>query len=149
MAFSAVLGLAVLVFTLGATLFALIVGGRVERLGAGLYAVGVLCTWSAQLFIAQAPFVAFLVIDTATALLLGVLAVRNPEKLWPGVAGVGQTLVVVFSATRALQFPMSETAYIIALNLSALLVVLPMGFAAWLHRWGRKPDEAEAELAYA
>ena len=130
--------LAVLICTL---VFALAAGGPVERLGAAIaFANVALAMVARQLFGSDAPIYPFLILDVLTALAFGVLAVRNPEKLWPGVAGVAMTFVMVFSATRAVGFPLSEFAYTTALNLSGLLVQASLAVGTWAHRWGRKRD---------
>jgi hypothetical protein len=129
----AALGIAALLCSILVIAYALFRGGKVERLGAGVCGGFMLLTWVAQISL-DAPLYSFLMIDTAMAGAFGVLAVRNPEKLWPGVAGVGQTVVVVFSATRALSFPMSEVAYLVALNLSGLVVAGALGAGTWAAR---------------
>lgn len=124
---------------------AFIIGGRPERLGATVCVVGGMLSMGLQnLSPTELPFGAFLVIDLGMAAAFGVLAVKNPDKLWPGVAAVAQTLLMAFSASRALHFPLSETGYIAALNLSSTGVAIALLAGAWAHRWGRKPELSPA-----
>lgn len=97
--------------------------------------VSVVLTWGGQALGEKAPFGAFMAIDLLTALAFGLLAFRYPEKLWPGLAGCGQFLVFTFSATRALDYPLSEGEYLHALNLSGMLVLASLGFGTWASRW--------------
>lgn len=121
-----------------AVLLALVAGGRVERAGAAICLANTLLFFAVQNIAGERlPYGAFLAIDVAAALALGVLALRAPERLWPGVAGVAQSMVIVFSATRALDFPLSEAAYAAALNLSSLAVGLSLAAGVVSHRWGR------------
>ena len=119
---------------LGALLFSLVVGGRTEHLGVAIFVANVVGCQIARA--AGAPVLVLGTVDVATAAAYGVLALRNPEKLWPGVAGVATTFVMVFSATRAIGFPLSEIAYNSALNLAGLLVQASLVAGAWSHRWG-------------
>jgi hypothetical protein len=132
---------AVLVCTV---LFALAAGGKVERIGAAIVIANVLLAGAAWGLFGAPSLPVSLTLDIGTAVAFGLLAVRNPEKLWPGVAGVAMTFVMVFSATRAIGFPLSDLAYSTALNLSGLLVQGALAAGAWNHRFGRhRPDEPE------
>ena len=125
-------------------LFAFVAGGRTEKLGVAIAVANVVIGILGRLVGgAEMPVYFSLILDLSTAVAFGVIAVRNPEKLWPGVAGVAMTFVMVFSATRAVGFPLSETAYTAALNLSSLLVQASLFAGAWSHRWGRKRAEGE------
>jgi hypothetical protein len=129
-------------------LLALALGRSAERMGALVCAGGGVLTLVAQgVAVGGLPYLAFLSIDCSMAIAFGVLALRFPEKLWPGVAGVAQTLVVTFSATRALHFPLSEAAYTAALNLSSLAVGLSLAGGTIASRWSRR--RTEDELLYA
>ena len=77
-----------------------------------------------------------------TAVSLGVLTFKFPEKLWPGIAGCAQLLVFVFSATRVLEFPLSEQGYLIMLNLSSLLGVGSLAVGTWATRWRKREPDA-------
>jgi len=126
--------LGVAVFS-AAVLLGLGLGGRAERAGAGICLVGGLLTVALQTLIADEQlYVAAVTIDLAMAIAFAALAVKVPEKLWPGVAAVSQTLLVAFSATRMLEFPLSEKAYIAALNLSSLGVALSLASGTLVHR---------------
>lgn len=134
---AAILNLLVIGVLLSTLVFVTVVGGKVERAGAAILAVNVALTFAAQGLLGDhAPIYVLLLLDLAAALGFGALALRNPEKLWPGVAGVAMTFVMAFSATRATGFPLSEFAYLTALNLSSLLVKVAMVAGAWNHRWG-------------
>jgi hypothetical protein len=89
----------------------------------------------------------------ALAIGLSVLTFRYPDKLWPGLAACAQTLVVAFSATRLLEFPLSETAYLTMLNVSSFAVALALAGGTWASRWYRKPadewDDAAERLGVA
>lgn len=133
-----------------AILVAFVIGGPAERAGGAIAAANVLLTTMAQLLAPdQLPYFAFLAIDLLAAAAFGVLALRAPEKLWPGVAGVGQTMVIVFSATRALDYPLSELAYEAALNLSCVTVGLALAIGAVLARRERaaRPGLRSAQVA--
>ena len=132
---SIVVGL-VLVATL---LFAGVAGSKVERLGALIVLANVLA--GILLRAAGAPLHVSWGFDLLTAMAFGALALRNPEKLWPGVAGVAMTFVMVFSATRAVGFPLSDFAHSVTMNLSGLLVQAALFAGTWSHCWGRKADE--------
>jgi hypothetical protein len=145
----AVLNLIVVGMVAFTLLFTVVIGGRVERTGAGIMFANVSATAVAGALMGVDPSpVVFMVIDICTALAFGALALRNPEKLWPGVAGVAMTFVMVFSATRAIGFPLSPFAYMAALNLSGLLLQGTLIAGACAHRWGRKPA-ADLKLAAA
>ena len=125
---------------LATLIFGVIAGGRVERIGVAILAANI----AAGLILRgvfgvgpSVPLVSFA--DALTALGYGVLAIRNPERLWPGVAGVAMTFVTVFSVTRATGFPLTGAAYDAALNLSGLLVQVSLFTGTCVHRWGRKP----------
>jgi hypothetical protein len=106
-----------------------------------------------QAFGDRAPLYSFLCVDLLTALGLAWVMLRNPEKLWPGVAACAQILVVVLSATRAIDYPLSERAYLIALGLCSMLGMGSLAIGAAVSRWGGcKPDpwlEAERRLIAA
>lgn len=85
-------------------------------------------------------------IDLLSALAFAALTFRNPDRLWPGVAGCGQFLVFVFSATRALEFPLSELAYLCALNISGLTVLAALTLGTIVSRWF-PPAPSEWDLA--
>jgi len=112
--------------------FACVWGGRLERTGAGVVFINVVIALVArQLLGADGPVWVFCAIDLLTAVVFAGLALRNPERLWPGVAGVAMTFVMVFSATRAIGFPLSELAYAVALNLPGLLVQGALVSGTW------------------
>lgn len=137
------------VFLLAALGLAVVIGGRVERQGAAIIVVNVVAGLVASAALSSDPYVvAACSIDVATALAFGVLAVRNPDKLWPGVAGVGVTFVMVFSATKAIGFPLNETAHVAALNLAGAIVHGSLAIGAVLERRGRR-ERLQAELAPA
>lgn len=140
MPFEAVLNLIVVGMVAFTLLFTAVVGGRVERTGAAIAFANLVATTAAGALIGEdtSPIV-YMGIDLSTALAFGALALRNPEKLWPGVAGVAMTFVMVFSATRAIGFPLSPFSYMAALNLSGLLLQGTLIAGACAHRWGRRP----------
>jgi len=141
LAFGAV-GLTLFFAPLVTILFASIFGRKPERLGAACYGIGLLLTWGGQMLIQKAPIYLFLGVDLLTAVGLGVITLRNPDKLWPGVAACAQMLVVVFSATRALDFPLSERSYLVMLNLSSLAGLAALAAGTWAARWGRRRTSA-------
>lgn len=145
---AALLNLVVIVLSLAPVIFALTYGGRAERMGGAIIGVGQLLTWTAQGLAeaasasAQIPLHAFMLIDLALALALGGVMVRHADKLWPGLAGCAQFLVFVFSLTRVIDFPLSERAFFIAVNLSSAAVLVALAAGTWASRWGRrKPSE--------
>ena len=91
-------------------------------------------TWTVQVLIARAPPWGFLLIDLLTAAALLWVTLSYPEKLWPGVAAVSLVLGAAFSATRLIDFPLSEFAYLAALNISGLIASGAMITGAVLHR---------------
>ena len=145
--FLSLLGIAVSVLTL---VMAFAFGRRVERIGAMICVLGGLFTTAAQAVAAgQLPHIAFLLtVDVGMAVAFGVLALSFPEKLWPGVAAVAQTMLIVFTATRALDFPLSPGAYTAAMNLSALAVSLSLAAGVVSERWGRRrPNDSTGMVA--
>ena len=139
---TATLGVLLLVAPIATVAFASIFGSRSERVGASIYAVSIVVTWSAQLVGDKAPFFIFMGTDLLTAVALGVLTMRNPDKLWPGVAACAHTLVVVFSATRALEFPLSEHTYLVMLNVSSLAGLAALAVGTWAARWRPRTPSA-------
>jgi hypothetical protein len=125
---------------LTAVTFAFAVGGRVERFGALILVGGLLATWSAQAIVHDRPLI-FALIDFLGAASFAVLALKAPEKLWPGVAACSQLLVSVFSATRALEFPLSFEAYVLMLNVSGLGVVAALVAGTTTSRWFPRPAD--------
>ena len=119
-------------------------GGRDERLGACICVVGGGLTVLIQALSKEPSHFAVLAVDLGMAIAFGLLAVRTPDKLWPGVAAVAQTLLMAFSASRALHFPLSEAGYIAALNLSSTGVAIALLSGAWAHRRGRKAEFSAA-----
>ena len=134
----------IIVGVLAATLlFAVVAGGKVERVGAGILFANVVATFAVDGLVNDAPVSVYLLIDGSAAVAFGVLALKAPERLWPGVAGVAMTFVAVFSASRAIGYPLSGLAYLLAINLSSLLVEAALVAGAWSHRWGRRRTEDE------
>ena len=127
-------------------LFAWVFGSRVERIGGTIFAVNVAANFLLSGAFGQGPLVV-MACDLAAAIAFGVLAVRAPDKLWPGIAGVGQTLVVMFSATRLLDYPLSAGAYSIAVNLAGITVELALVAGTCRARWGSKPAQDAAVYA--
>ena len=122
--------------------FAASLGARAERWGALVYGLSIGLAWGAQAVGDRTPVYAFMLIDLATCLAFGVIMLRHPDKLWPGLAAVAQLLVFVFSATRVIDFPLSETAYLVMLNVSGLAVASAIAAGTWATRWGRRaPSE--------
>ena len=132
--------IAVTVAVSATVLFAWVCGGAAERIGGAIFAVNVALNFLLYGLLDQGPLV-IMACDLAAAVAFGVLAVRAPDKLWPGIAGVGQTLVVMFSATRLLDYPLSPLAYMIAVNLAGITVELALVAGTWMSRWGSKRSE--------
>lgn len=122
--------------------FTAICGGKAERFGAALLVFNLGLTWTAQASGDAAPFYAFMLIDLLTAAGFAWLIVKNPNKLWPGLAGCAQFLIFVFSVTRAIEFPLSEVGYLVMLNLCSLLALSALAAGAWAARWGRAKPSA-------
>ena len=125
--------------TLVAIIVCLTIGGRAERTGGLIVAANLAATWAVQVSIAQAPPWGFLLIDLLTAAALLWVTLSYPEKLWPGVAAVSVVLGAAFSATRLIDFPLSEFAYLAALNISSLIVSGSLITGSVLNR-RRAPD---------
>ena len=105
----------------------LTLGRRPERLGALICIAGAVASIGLQaLSPEKLPYIAALVIDLSTAVAFAWLALKHPQKLWPGAAAVAQTLLVAFSATRAIGFPLSEDEYVAAINLASLGVAIAL-----------------------
>jgi hypothetical protein len=136
---AALLSYSLLVLPLVSLLLASTVGGKAEKLGAAIFGLALALTWGAQMLGERASYPIFLAIDFGAAAAAGALTIRFPDKLWPGIAGCAQFLVLTFSITRALNFPLSETAYLYALNLSGSLVWGSLLAGTWASRCYRKP----------
>ena len=112
--------------------FTSVFGGRAERIGAAIYGSNVGLTWLAQVVAPDAwSLYVFLTLDLSAGAFFGVLAVRYPDRVWPGVAGVAQSLLVAFTATRAIGFPLSPLAYVAAINISSFVVKASLVGGAW------------------
>ena len=140
---SVLLNVAVIGVSLAPVAFALVCGRKAERLGAVVIGSGQVLTWGAQSAFqasaAQVPLTAFMAIDLSLALALGLIAFRYPDKLWPDLAACAQLLVFVFSVTRAIDFPLSPTAFIVAVNASSFMALVALCFGTWAARWCREP----------
>lgn len=149
--------LAVLQWTLvagwgGCILFALAVGQRCERLGAGICLGGALLTACAQIVSLKLlndyyPTTAFAGVYIATSVAFAALALRYPEKLWPGVAGCFQFLVCMFSVSRQVNFPLDDQALVALSNVSALGVTTTLAVGSYLARWGKPRYDEWEEFA--
>jgi hypothetical protein len=148
LASASVLYLALIGLYAAILIFASTLGGRPERIAAGIYVANLAATWFAQASGDAAPFYAFMLIDFVAAVGFGWLMLKNPEKLWPGIAACAQLLVFVFSATRALEFPLSETGYLVMLNVCSLLGIGALAAGTWAARW-RRGDSPGREVAPA
>ena len=133
-----------LLLTLGALLFAGVVGGRPERAVCLIIVGGTGVTWVAQALGDSTPEAAFLLIDLAIG--LGLLAVLVRTRLfWAGVACCAQMLMLAFTATRFVNFPLSELGYLVMLQVSSVMVAMSLIYGTWARRWG--PREFDAEYA--
>jgi len=114
--------------------FASLFGGKVERSGAAILFGGLVATWATQVVVGNAvtPLV---LVDLGVAIAFGILAVHQPDKLWPGSAGTAQFAAFTFSASRAISFPLTDNAYVIATNLSGMGVVAALAIGTYRHRW--------------
>ena len=124
-------------------MFAAVVGGRPERLGAGMILLACLVTWSRQALVDMTAVELSLVVDALLAIGLGGLLYVY-RLTWIGAAACAQTLLLAFSASRMVNFPLSEQGYLIALSLSSSGVFASIAIGAWAKRWG--PKDAYAEL---
>jgi hypothetical protein len=118
--------------------FALAFGAKAERLGGVIFLVSTAATWTIQALGDWAPLPLLMGVDVATVACFTWLTFRYPDKLWPGLTACAQLLMVTFSATRVLDFPLSMTGYLIALNLSALLGFVFLAYGTWASRWGKR-----------
>jgi hypothetical protein len=125
----------------GGLLFAAVFGGRHERAAALVLVSGAVATWAAQgLGPERTPEVAFLLIDFGVV--LGLLWVLVSSKLfWAGAACCAQMLLLMFTATRLVEFPLSEIGYIAMLQVSTVIVMVSLIYGTWAHRWGPKDLE--------
>lgn len=133
--------------SLSAMLFAGVCGGKAERQGAGIWLLLTMLTWTVQGVWGVAPTTAFMMIDCVLALSFGWIALRFPNKLWPGLAGCAQFLVLIFSVTRAVRYPLSQEAYIVMLNLSGLGVTCALIGGTWASRWWKPRRDEWEEFA--
>lgn len=138
-----------ILLSLSAMLFAGVCGGKAERQSATIWFLLTMLTWTVQAAWGVAPISAFIVIDCLLALSFGWIALRFPDKLWPGLAGCAQFLVLIFSVTRAVRYPMSEDAYLIMLNLSGLGVTCALIGGTWASRWWKPRRDDWEEFAAA
>jgi len=110
-------------------------GGPAERRGASIWLVGNVVTIGLQLVSpGKLPYLPALAVDLGLAAAFTWLALKNPQKLWPGFAAVAQTLLAAFSATRAIGFPLSEQEYLAAGNTASLGVALAICGGVWASR---------------
>ena len=114
-------------------------GGRPERVGAAIVVVATGVTWIAQFSFDRTPELAFLLIDLATGLAFAVLLFRT-RLLWPGVAACAQLLLTAFNATRFLDFPLSESSYIMVLQLSGVILSAALLYGVWERRFPRRQE---------
>lgn len=129
------------VATFAVLLFAARVGGRAERWGSGVMLLAILLTWTVQAFFGVVE-AAKLAIDMGLAIALAVMLFRW-KLFWLGISGCAQTLLLAFTASRFVGFPLSETAYVYALNFSSWGLLGGLFYGACEHRWGRKDEYAE------
>lgn len=139
----AVIGAVLALTHVAAVLFSAIFGRIAERTGAAIYGASLALTWLVQDLLGT-EIRLFMLIDLSTSVAFGCLATRYPSKLWPGTAACAQFLVFIFSATRAINYPLAETAYLIALNLAGLGLLASLVVGTWRARWGvPRTDEWE------
>ena len=120
---------------------ALVLGRKPERIGGAVCIVSALATLIlTALSPHKLPYIGILAVDLSVAMAFAWLALKHPKKLWPGAAAVSQTLLVAFSATRAIGFPLSEEEYVAAINVASLGVAVALGAGAVL---ARRPLAAE------
>ena len=119
---------------------ALVAGGPIERRGAAIWLAGSAVTIACQFASpGELPYLPVLVIDLALATAFIWLAIKNPQRLWPGCAAVAQALLAAFSATRAIGFPFSEAEYLAAVNTSSIGVALAICVGVWGSRRPARP----------
>ena len=130
-------------------LFTFLIGGRLEKYGAAIFALGTIGTWTVQTTAnSQFSLVGFMLVDFTQAAAFASLIVLDKRKLWPGAATCAQLLVFVFSATRAVNFPLSDFALLIMLNVCAVAVELTLILGACAHRWNwGRADDVDFEFA--
>ena len=141
------LSLSILGCFLAAVVFAGIFGRTPERIGAGLLATNAVLTLLAQATISDAPFYYLIAIDLSTFLGLGWLTLTNTDKLWPGLAACAQLLVAMFSVTRVIDFPLTETQYAFMVSVCSMLTVSALAGGTLVTRFFPR-DPSEWDVAY-
>lgn len=132
--------IAMLVVYLGVLAFAAVVGRNAERnVSLCVFAAAIL-TWIVPLAVQNDPATANLVVDAALAIaLLG--SVLRYRLLWIGAAACSQCLLLAFSSTRLLDFPLTKVEYLFVLNLSSVGVFASLFVGTLLSRRKQVEDE--------
>jgi hypothetical protein len=129
---------------LGTLIFAGIAGQAAERWAAGLIFAAMVACWVVGSGVTSYN----LAIDALLAISLLSLFVRH-KKLWLGCALNAQVLLLAFSSTRLIDFPLTTLEYVVMLNVSSVGVFTSLLFGTIHARWGRSPDADAEHWGYA
>lgn len=138
-----------MLLAIAALIFAAKTGQWPERWGAVIMFTGAVATQLVQANLGiEPPIWAACLVDTVQMLALLVLTIRS-GRFWAGVAACAQSLVVVFTAVKYFEFPLSGPAYLIALHLSGWIAIFALLIGAMAVRWGPKSEWDEGHAAIA
>jgi hypothetical protein len=122
---------------LSTLLFAAVAGRTPERWGAGMVFTALLMTWISG----NVETVLNLAIDATLAIALLVLFFFH-RRFWVACAFCAQTMLLAFSSSRLIEFPLSAFEYVLALNVSSIMVFGSLLLGTVASRWG-PPADAE------
>ena len=131
-------------FYLGTLIFAGVAGRKAQRWCAAFAFTTMITGW----FVGNAVAGLNVAIDTIFGVSLLILFVFY-RHLWLACALVAQLLVIVFSTTRMLQFPLTPGEYVLMLNLSSLGVFASILVGTVHARWGSSTDADAEHWGYA
>ena len=125
-----------LVVILASIVIALAFGRSTERQGALVVFASTALTISVQgVTGAAVPLNQVTLIDSCVTVSLLALFVRS-GRLWIGIAGCFQTLVLAFDLSRYIGYPLTSSQFLIASNLVWAGVCLSLAGGACARRWG-------------
>lgn len=123
---------------LGVLSFASVAGKAPQRWVAALTFTTLCTTWLVQATLGNVVLLK-LAIDAGYAVAMLALLARY-KQFWIGTALCSQSLLLAFSSTRLVQFPLTELEYVSMLNLSSLGVFVSLFVGTLLGR-RKQPDD--------
>lgn len=133
-------------------LFAIAYGRRCERLGAAICVAGAVLSASSQVISLRLlgdyyPTAVMAFTGLAECIAWALLTVRYSNKLWPGVAGCFQFMVMIFSISQQTNFPLPDQVMVAMINLSALGVTASLTAGTYMTRWRKPPVDQWEQYA--